>query len=433
MKVLFVNAEPDFLKQAKTSLPEEDERLSVETTTSAEDALELLDEGDFDGVVSGYKMPDMGGLELLRILREKDNDIPFIVFTGEGCEEVAREALNLGADRYLSKGGDPSSQYDVLADAIVQEVEQRRAEEELIRKGIFLESMLEYFPASLYVKDREGRILIASDKMKEDLREAGYNEILGKTDFDLFSDELAKKAREREERVMKTGEPITTVEQDTAYDGTEIYLSTTKVPIKDKDGNVIGTIGITRDISERKKTGEAFRKAEREKKWILDSTSEFIIHQDLEHRVKWINKAARDYFGEDFDSRVGKGSKCYELLFGLESPCEGCPIEEALKAGKTRSKEMVFSDEKTWLIRGNPARNEDGDVVRVVEVVEDITERKDDMKEKVFERSFSGETSRGTGMGAYLVKMVAQTSGGDVTVKDSELGGARFDVHLQKA
>ncbi|KXA90335.1 histidine kinase, partial [candidate division MSBL1 archaeon SCGC-AAA259A05] len=74
---------------------------------------------------------------------------------------------------------------------------------------------------------------------------------------------------------------------------------------------------------------------------------------------------------------------------------------------------------------------EEEDTVRI-SVEDDGRGIPDDMKEEVFERSFSGVTSRGTGMGTYLVKMIAQTSGGDVTVKDSELGGARFEITLKK-
>lgn len=61
-------------------------------------------------------MPEIDGLEFLEIIREeKGMDIPFIMFTGKGREDVAMDALNLGADRYIQKGGNPKSQYGLLA------------------------------------------------------------------------------------------------------------------------------------------------------------------------------------------------------------------------------------------------------------------------------------------------------------------------------
>lgn len=133
MKILFVDDEPDLLDQAKIFLKRELEDLDIDTVPSPPpEALELLENNEYDGVVSDYKMPEMSGLEFLRTVREEKNiDLPFIIFTGKGREEVAMEALNLGADRYLQKGGDPRSQYGVLSRAIVQEVRNWEREREL--------------------------------------------------------------------------------------------------------------------------------------------------------------------------------------------------------------------------------------------------------------------------------------------------------------
>ncbi len=139
MKVLLVDDEPDILEQAKIFLEKEEERLSVETVASAREALNLLEKNEYDGIVSDYQMPEMDGLSVLKILRkERQNGIPFIVFTGKGREDVAMKALNLGADRYLQKGGDPRSQYGVLAQAIVQEIEHWKHKRELRSIGWLL-------------------------------------------------------------------------------------------------------------------------------------------------------------------------------------------------------------------------------------------------------------------------------------------------------
>ena len=97
---------------------------------SAEQALKILEREDFDVVVSDYQMPRMDGLEFLEELRKKGNDIPFIIFTGKGEEQVAMEALNKGANRYINKDGNPAGPVGALGRHIQEVVEERQKEKE---------------------------------------------------------------------------------------------------------------------------------------------------------------------------------------------------------------------------------------------------------------------------------------------------------------
>lgn len=130
MQVLLVDDEKSILEQAKIFLENENDRLDVETVTSPEEAFELLNKRSYDAVVSDYQMPSMDGLDFLKELREgRGSDVPFIILTGKGREEVAMKALNLGADGYIIKEGSPRAMYSQLARAIVKEVEHRLAKE----------------------------------------------------------------------------------------------------------------------------------------------------------------------------------------------------------------------------------------------------------------------------------------------------------------
>ena len=101
---------------------------SVFTKDAVSDALLLLNTVKFDAIISDYQMPVINGLEFLREVRRSHDNIPFILFTGKGREEVVIQALNIGADFYLQKGGDPIPQYTELAHKIRQAVQRRRAE-----------------------------------------------------------------------------------------------------------------------------------------------------------------------------------------------------------------------------------------------------------------------------------------------------------------
>ncbi|MEF8874492.1 MAG: PAS domain S-box protein [Candidatus Thermoplasmatota archaeon] len=131
IKTLLVDDETSLLEQAKIFLERTREEIEVLTVPSAERALDMMEEENFDVIVSDYQMPEMDGLDFLEEIREeREDEIPFIMFTGKGREKVAMKALNIGADRYLQKGGDPKSQYGVLAQAIEQEYEHHRTKKE---------------------------------------------------------------------------------------------------------------------------------------------------------------------------------------------------------------------------------------------------------------------------------------------------------------
>ena len=90
---------------------------------TAEQALETLETENFDIVISDYMMPGMNGLKFLEELRNKGNDIPFIIFTGRGEEWVAIEALNKGANRYIKKTGRPDVLFNTLGRHIRELIE----------------------------------------------------------------------------------------------------------------------------------------------------------------------------------------------------------------------------------------------------------------------------------------------------------------------
>lgn len=126
MDVLLVDDDEAICELTAAFLSRGDDRFDCTVSKGGRAARELLRERSFDAVVSDYDMPELDGLELLSWLRARGDETPFIVFTGRGRESVAIEAVNRGANRYLRKGGDPTTQFGLLATAIRQEVEQSR-------------------------------------------------------------------------------------------------------------------------------------------------------------------------------------------------------------------------------------------------------------------------------------------------------------------
>lgn len=125
IRVLHVEDDPDFGDLTAKFLERCDDGLTIDTATNPADALETLAEKDFDCVISDYDMPEMTGIEFLETLRDQYPDLPFILFTGKGSEEVASEAISAGVTDYLQKETGPS-QYRVLANRVNNAVEQYR-------------------------------------------------------------------------------------------------------------------------------------------------------------------------------------------------------------------------------------------------------------------------------------------------------------------
>jgi len=119
---------------------------------------------------------------------------------------------------------------------------------------------------------------------------------------------------------------------------------------------------------------EALRKIEQEKLAILNSMSEHVVYQDTEHKILWANKAAAESVGLATEQLLGR--YCYEIWPQRSQPCVGCPVAKARETGKPQASEMTTPDGRVWFVQGYPIRDANDDLVGMVEVTLDITERK---------------------------------------------------------
>jgi PAS domain S-box-containing protein len=135
--------------------------------------------------------------------------------------------------------------------------ERERAKQALAYERDLLEMLLQNIPDHVYFKDRQSRFVKCSKSFAAGLAISDTAKLLGKTDFDLFTEEHARPAFEDEQRIMRTGQPIVgLVERETWQGGLVSWVLTTKVPWRDKAGNIIGTFGISKDITALKQAEE---------------------------------------------------------------------------------------------------------------------------------------------------------------------------------
>ena len=117
-----------------------------------------------------------------------------------------------------------------------------------------LKAFLEHIPDGVYFKDRDSRFVCISRSLAARFGLKNSDDAINKTDFDMFSEEHARQAFNDEREILRSGKPIVDKEEkETWNDGRETWVLSTKLPLQDGNGNIIGTMGISRDITERKR------------------------------------------------------------------------------------------------------------------------------------------------------------------------------------
>ncbi|MFW9992353.1 MAG: response regulator [Candidatus Odinarchaeota archaeon] len=124
--VLHVDDEEDYLDIVKLYLESLNGNFHVDTVSSAEKALDLLQLRDYDVIISDHQMPVITGLELLEKLRKQGNDVPFVVLAGKNGEDTIKHFKKLGAGLLLRKNSDPNTLFDELYEFISREFDLKQ-------------------------------------------------------------------------------------------------------------------------------------------------------------------------------------------------------------------------------------------------------------------------------------------------------------------
>ena len=315
ISVLYVDDESDLLNLGKIFL-ERTGNFRVDLMNSAKDALAHLKTKKYDIIISDYQMPWMDGIEFLKEVRHLYGNIPFILFTGKGREEVAILALNSGADFYLQKGGDPVAQFAELKNRIEKAVNEQQAisaRQESERK---LYDIINFLPDATFAINREG-IVEVWNKAIEEMTGVTAGDMVGKGDYaysipfygirrpiliDLvFSDE--EELIKHYSGIVRKGSVITAETTLPHPKGVPRTLWGKASPLYNESGEVIGAIESIRDISERKEIEEALKESEKKFRDMTDLLPQIVYEADLEGKLLYVNHIAFDIFGytdEDF-------------------------------------------------------------------------------------------------------------------------------------
>ena len=176
--------------------------------------------------------------------------------------------------------------------------EQAGAKSTPVDDRFLLDALMRHSPDHIYFKDLDSRILRVSQSMVALFDQGDSASVVGKTDADFFSEEHAQQARADELAIMQSGQAITVEEMETWQDRPPTWVSTTKAPLIDRAGVVIGTFGISRDVSERQKMVQALAESEANFRDFFDKNSSVLLVLDpASGRILRANAAAAEFYG----------------------------------------------------------------------------------------------------------------------------------------
>ncbi|MCK5264616.1 MAG: response regulator, partial [Candidatus Thorarchaeota archaeon] len=293
VRILVVDDDEDLLFIAQQYLTAQDSDFVLVQTRTAQDALLLLDEEDFDAVICDFYLGpgEMNGLEILGWMRDRGCATPFIIFTGRSREEVAIQALNLGADYYLEKGDDLESLFTEIGYHIKSGVRNKRTGEALHESEQKYRTLVQSINDLIFVIDSNNRFVQYYSERTDDLL-TPPEFFIGKHITDVLPPVITESYLTLAEEVRITGERRSFDYELEFQEKMKWY--TANLDLHEDNESIVAII---EDISERKRAEEELKDAERDWRYTFDSIPDMVTVLDNNFQIMKANKATSEFTG----------------------------------------------------------------------------------------------------------------------------------------
>ena len=303
--VLHVDDEQEFLLIAARMIMSIDPNLRIESTTSPQEALEMIKKKGYDCIVSDYRMPVSDGIKFAERVR-KESNIPFILYTGQGSEEVAERAFGAGIDDYLRKEMEPSH-YEVLVKRIRVAVGAYRSEKSLHEREQELSGMIENALDGIFRIEMAHGVTRCNPAF---LKFFGYTleefQSMGMHMLELIHDEdKAQLMSELDDLSSRRLDKYSSLNRWRTKRGNVIWLESSISSIVEND-EFIGVEIIARDVTEQKQIEEERVRAEEKWRSLAELAPDGIFTVNLKGVITWVNESFLRLTGYPREEIIGK-------------------------------------------------------------------------------------------------------------------------------
>lgn len=365
VRVLHVDDDPDYLDLTATYLERIDEAFEVSSETDVGDALDALETEPIDCVVSDYDMPGTDGLTLLQRVRDRGIEVPFVLFTGKGSEEIASEAISAGATDYIQKVGG-NDQYEVLANRVRNAVDQHRSRVALAASQERLSRFIDQSPLGTIEYDADFRIVRVNPAAEEIL---GYDEseLLGGTWLPFVPEPEHRHVAALERDLLSDKGGYQSVNENVRSDGERIRCAWHNQVVTDAEGAVIGVFSQFEDVTEAEARKREIERSNAVLSTALDALPVGMLVEDADRRVIRVNERLYELFGVEGDPEAAAGRDCEALAAELSerfADPEGFVerIERIVRSRRPIDGErLALADGDTLILTYRPIDLPDGD------------------------------------------------------------------------
>lgn len=254
----------------------------------------------------------------------------------------------------------------------------RRVEAQREETEQYFVALMDSVPSNIYFKDLESRFVRVNQSMAHWVKVGHPRDLVGKTDHDLFQPEHAEQARQDELEILKTGKGNEGyIEKEIFPDGKEGWVLSAKLPFRDRDGNIVGTLGISSDVSEMVRTSQALEQERNTLRSLIDSIPDNIYIRDREGKYLVTNKALASFVGAESPKNV-RGKSPWEFFGPEKAEAFLKEDRQVIETGESvvnrRSQLRNRAGElRDLLITKVPVRDPEGKVFGIVGMNRDIT------------------------------------------------------------
>jgi two-component system, sensor histidine kinase and response regulator len=349
----------------------------VVTAATGASMMELSGRFNPEWVLLASDLPDMSGLEAVQ--RYKLDPIraltPVILCSVRPTTAAERAAgFDAGADSFLTQPIDRCELLALLRSRRQQSHSLKRLRKTSRDEKVYFDSLFNAMPDRVYLKDLKGTFQRINRPMAKILGLASPQEGIGRSDFDFLDQEYARKTELDEERVVRTGKPMLDQrELETWLDGRRVWVSSTKVPLKDAEGRIVGIAGISRDISKRVEAEAWTQKLSQ----AVDASPLTVVITDRAGRIEYTNPNFTEVTG--YTAEEARGLNPRVLKSGEMAPENYRQLWHTISHGGTwrglfhnrkKSGELYWDEASI-----SPIRDDRGRITHYLAIKMDVTAR----------------------------------------------------------